>query len=93
MRIAIPKEAHRGFIRRNLIIVGDWFASEAVVPHYVAGGYQQTIFTHHGATVLRKIHEFDQDFEDILKDSNVPPHRSRQEAIKVIRQELKKLKA
>ena len=68
VQAAIPDKENRGLIQKNLVIVGDWFAAEAVVPYYQGGGYLQTVFTHHGPTVLRKTEEFDQDFEDILKE-------------------------
>jgi len=67
IRIVIPTAA--GQITTNLIIVGDWFASEAVVPLYHTGGYERTLFTRHAPTILNIIDRFDQDFDDHLRDN------------------------
>ncbi len=64
LRVVIPKQ--KGAITTNLVIVGDWFATEAVVPHYRGGGYERTMFTRHAPTVLNMIDRFEQDFRDCL---------------------------
>jgi hypothetical protein len=69
VRVVIP--VARGQIPTNLIIVGDWFASEAVVPH--TGSYERTVFTRHAPTVLNTIGRFDQDFDDFLGGWNLDP--------------------
>lgn len=69
VRVIIPKEKNQ--ITTNLVIVGDWFASEAVVPH--SGSYERTMFTRHAPSVLNMIGRFDQDFEDFLRDWDLDP--------------------
>lgn len=65
VRLVFPENT--GHIRTNLTVVGDWFASEAVVPRYPEAGYEQTVFTRHAPTVLRAIDRFDQDFQDHMR--------------------------
>ncbi len=74
VRVVIP--ATPGQITTNLIIVGDWFAAEAVVPHYRARGYERTMFTRHAPTVLNMISRFNQDFEDHLREAGWDPGRT-----------------
>jgi len=69
-----------GKIEGGMHIIGDWFATEAVVPKY-KGGYKQTIFTHHAPTVLSKIEAFDYEFEEILMDMKLEGISSRETAI------------
>lgn len=52
----------------NLIIVGDWFSAEAVVPVSATGGYEHTSFTRRAPTVLKEIDAFDHFFNDYLND-------------------------
>jgi hypothetical protein len=75
----------RGKIDGSMIIIGDWVAAEAVVPHY-KGGYKQTIFTRHGPTVLAKIEEFDRDFDELLDDLKLQEISSRQAALRTLDQ-------
>lgn len=91
VNVAIPNEKHRGLIHKHLMVIGDWFMAEAIVPYYRGRGYLQTMFTHHGPTVIRKIQEFDLDFEDILMETGVKRHESRRHAIKIINQILNTL--
>jgi hypothetical protein len=72
VRVVIP--ATPGQITTNLIIVGDWFASEAVVPHI--GSYERTMFTRHAPTVLNMIARFNQDFDDYLRGAGFDPDRA-----------------
>ena len=65
VRVIIPRRP--GQIITNLTIVGDWFASEAVVPH--TGSYERTMFTRHAPSVMNMIARFNQDFDDHLKDA------------------------
>ena len=74
VRVVIP--AMPGQLYTNLIIVGDWFASEAVVPYYAGGGYERTMFTRHAPTVLNMIARFNQDFDDHLRGAGFEPHDS-----------------
>lgn len=71
LRVVVPP--HPGSLTTNLMIVGDWFATEAVVPHYGGGAYERTMFTRHAPTVLNMIDRFDQDFRDCLPN---PGHDS-----------------
>lgn len=71
IRVVVPKE--KGQITTNLIIVGDWFAAEAVVPYFHSRGYERTIFTRHAPTVLNTSARFDQDFEDHLRGAGFAP--------------------
>jgi len=75
----------RGQIEGSITVVGDWVAAEAVVPHY-KGGYKQTIFTRHGPTVLAKVHEFDREFEDHLRDTGLTGASSRRAAMRTIQE-------
>jgi hypothetical protein len=52
--------------RNNLTIVGDWFAAESRIPS--RQGYRHTIFTFHPPTVLRRIRQFDDEFDKICKE-------------------------
>ena len=73
----------QGTIDGGVHIIGDWFASEAVVPYY-KGGYRQTMFTRHAPTVLSKLRAFDNDFEDMLEDNSTGTP-SRQVAIEALK--------
>jgi hypothetical protein len=55
-------------IRSGLIIVGDWFLADAVVPYY-GNDYQKTLFTRHGPTVIRAIEMFDREFEELKREA------------------------
>jgi hypothetical protein len=48
----------------NLLIVGDWFSAESMVPR-PKEGYRQTVFTWHAPTVLGQARRFDREFEDL----------------------------
>lgn len=73
----------RGKVEGGQIIIGDWFAAEAVVPHY-GGGYRQTIFTRHAPTVLNRLADFDREFEGLLADTKLGDRSSRAAAIETI---------
>ena len=47
----------------NLLIVGDHFYAESMALR--AGGYMQTIFNSHPPTVLKRMQQFDQLFDEI----------------------------
>jgi hypothetical protein len=64
---------------RNVTIIGDWFAAEAVSAQ-IGRGYSQTIFTRHAPSVERKIELFDQEFEEVLRDNKWTAKNSRQRA-------------
>lgn len=54
----------------NLIILGDWFSAEAVVPISAPGGYEHTTFTRHAPTVLKEIDGFDRFFNDYIEEGS-----------------------
>lgn len=62
LRVVIPEQEER--ISGNLFIVGDWFATEAVLPRDQGAMYDRTMFTRHAPSVLNMIAHFDQDFKD-----------------------------
>ena len=82
LRIVIPE--YSGAIKTNLIIVGDWFACEAVVPRYGGRGYERTLFTRHAPTVLNMIERFDQDLRDCLPGREGGPDAVREAKEKVL---------
>ena len=69
----------------SVTLVGDWFLGEAIAGE--THGYRQTIFTRHAATVGAAIEEFDDEFNDLLKEQRIPAASSREAAVK----QLKKL--
>lgn len=69
----------RGRINKNVTAIGDWFISEAVVPFNLKG-YQLTLFTWHGPTVLSKIKDFDSAFESLLRAEKLSARSSLQVA-------------
>jgi len=74
----------RGGLRGSLVLVGDLFLAEAVAPYY-GGGYRQTTFTWHAPTVLARMREFDDDFEDFIDEADLSGRSSRQAAIDELR--------
>ncbi|MDQ0290513.1 toll/interleukin-1 receptor domain-containing protein [Oligosphaera ethanolica] len=68
----------KGEIQTGLVIVGDWFLADAVVPLY-GQNYQKTVFTRHGPSVIKAVKLFDQDFDDIKREAGTA---SRSDAIK-----------
>lgn len=81
----------RGVVDSSLIMVGDWFAVEAVVPHY-RGGYRYSTLTEHAPTVLRKVEEFDDELHHLLRDQEIKPEKSRDRAVEEIEKILKQIK-
>jgi len=65
LRVVMSPKAQQG----NIVIVGDYFAAESQVPR--PGGYRQTIFNSHPPTVLQKIRQFDQEFEELYATAGV----------------------
>ncbi len=94
LRVIMPAKA--GQITTNLIIVGDWFAAEAVVPFYHSGGYERTMFTRHAPSVLNMIERFEQDRRDHLAEAGIDPQapdataRTKEMALKALRECLDK---
>ncbi|HXU39478.1 MAG TPA: toll/interleukin-1 receptor domain-containing protein [Blastocatellia bacterium] len=73
----------------SVTLVGNWFAAESASAT-VAQGYKQTIFTRHAPTVQRKIDYFDQEFEGLLTELGWTPRTSRERAIKLLKDEIRK---
>jgi hypothetical protein len=65
----------------NLILVGDWFLSESLVP-LRGQGYRQTLFNNHAPTVYDRVRKFDQEFEELYSLNGLGPNESRQDAVK-----------
>jgi hypothetical protein len=79
VRVAVRTRTEPG----NLLIVGDWFYAESILP--VAGaGYRQTLLTWHAPTVWARIKEFDREFRDILKSQKIGNEQSRFKAATAI---------
>ena len=82
VKVALQKhmpEAH------NIIIVGNWFAAEAVSAA-IGKGYQQTIFTRHAPTIQSKVELFDRELEEILKIQGITPQNSSDHAVKILKE-------
>jgi TIR domain-containing protein len=71
----------------NLLIVGDWFVAESLVPR-PGEGYRQTVFSWHAPTVLRRSRKFDQEFDELYRASGLGPDDSRKAAMTVIEKEI-----
>jgi len=76
---------NRGQIKGSLIMLGDWLAAEAVVPHYKSG-YRQTVITRHAPTLLSRIENFEEELQDSLRADGIVPENSRQAALEKIDQ-------
>jgi hypothetical protein len=73
---------------RNVLIVGDWFMAEAIVPPRSAKGYNLTVFTRHAPTVLFRAKAFDAEFKDehqAFLEAEGRGGSSRQAALRIIR--------
>lgn len=86
VRVAVSRN-----IRGNLLIVGDWFAAESLSAR-PGVGYFQTVCTRHAPTVLDRIERFDEEFEYLLKTSDLGNASSRLGAIEVIGEVLDSIK-
>jgi hypothetical protein len=74
----------------NLTLVGDWFGARALPPRPGAE-YRDTLFSHHGPTVLRWVEQFDEECSSILRGSEVGAGESRDHALHRIQERLKQL--
>jgi hypothetical protein len=74
----------------SLTIVGDWFLAEAVAAE-MGRGYQQTMFTRHAPSVRNRIEAFDQEFDELLEQSDIQPSMSRVAAIDQLRERIEQL--
>jgi hypothetical protein len=68
----------------SLTILGDWFFAETLAG-VMGTGYHQTMFTRHAPTVNSRLAAFDQEFEELLKDSGIQPSSSRAAAIGLLK--------
>lgn len=55
LRIALTP----GRVDESTVILGDWMAASAVVPHYKQDGYRKTLFTRHAPTIVVSTSEFE----------------------------------
>jgi hypothetical protein len=69
--------------RVSLTILGDWFAAESLAGSG-GRGYRQTIFTRHAPSVIKKLGNFDAEFDELLAASGVSQIDSRRAAIAVL---------
>jgi len=83
---------NRGHIANSLVMLGDWLAAEAVVPHY-KGGYRQTIMTRHGPTLQSRIEVFEEELNDCLKVAGTDPNDSREAALEEIERLVQEIEA
>jgi TIR domain-containing protein len=74
----------------NLLIVGDWFYAESVMP-VDGAGYRQTLVTWHAPTVWARIKEFDRELRDILKSQRISDEQSRFKAAAAVEAEISSL--
>jgi len=74
-------------IRDNLLLVGDWYLAHSISPRK-GRGYLQTVFSRHAPTVLEKMEQFDEEFEESLRDFVRDGRSSRDLAIEAIDREL-----
>src|SRR5439155_21854705 len=65
----------------NLILVGDWFLSESLVPRS-GQGYRQTLFNSHAPTVYDRVRKFDRESEEGYSAAGHGPHGSRTAALR-----------
>jgi hypothetical protein len=76
----------------NLILVGDWFLSESLVPRS-GQGYRQTLFNSHAPSVYDRVRKFDQEFEELYGASGLGPNESRRVALQQLGEILDSLPA
>lgn len=71
----------------SLTLIGDWFMAESV-SGAMGVGYRQTIFTRHAPSIRSRLDAFDQEFEELLQESNTHKHESREAAIRRLQEML-----
>jgi len=81
VKVAVQKHMPKA---HNIIIVGNWFAADAVSAA-IGKGYQQTIFTRYAPTIQAKIELFDREFEEILKPQGIALEDSKDYAVKILK--------
>lgn len=80
----------QGKIDDNLIMIGDWFLAEAIVP-LTGDSYRLTMFTRHGPTIIDRVTEFDRELEGLLEMTDLQGKSSRLHAIECLERLIKKL--
>jgi hypothetical protein len=93
--LTLPKEAakvafSRGPFLGSLTLVGDSFGAKALPPQPGAE-YRQTLFSHHGPTVLRWLYDFDEELHDCLRLDGIADQESRDYAVAEIEKRLREL--
>lgn len=63
----------------SVVMIGDWFVSESVAPRTT--GYRQTIINWHAPTAHQWVNRFDQQFEELRRETKVKSPDGRAEAI------------
>jgi hypothetical protein len=81
-----------GKIADSLIVIGDWFLAEAIVP-LKGDSYRLTSFTRHGPTVIDRVAEFDCELDGLLKMADLQDKSSRCYAIEYLEALIAKLRA
>jgi hypothetical protein len=76
---------------KDLLILGDWFCSESIVPRTDVS-YRQTMFSWHAPTVLKKLWDFDDQFASVLTAQGLTPHASLDAAIAQLQEGVEKLR-
>ncbi len=74
----------------NVVILGDWFISEAIVPQ-VGNDYRLTAITRHGPTVLKRIEDFDRQFRERISGAGLREGASRGPAIDFLEKTIRNL--
>ncbi|HEX7679277.1 MAG TPA: toll/interleukin-1 receptor domain-containing protein [Thermoanaerobaculia bacterium] len=67
-------------LSESVTILGDWFVAESVLGE-TGRGYRQTIFGRHAPTILSRVREFDEQFEDLISKRGWRAEESRRAAI------------
>jgi len=76
----------------NIIILGDWFMAEAIVP-LIGDVFRLTVFTRHGPSVLKRIRDFDREFDALQAASGWTAGKSRKPAIERLTSLINKLES
>jgi hypothetical protein len=69
--------------RLSVTLLGNWFAAESVAGSD-GRGYRQTILTRHAPTVMKKISNFDDEFQELLRAAGISNTDSRRWAMNAI---------
>ena len=93
--LTLPEESakvafSRGPFLGSLALVGDSFGAKAL-PAQPGAEYRQTLFSHHGPTVLRWLLDFDKELHDCLRLEGIADHKSRDYAVAEIERRLREL--